>query len=80
VPAVGSTTEVAGNTVVGAPNAVRPATIFDLSGAPSDIVDRVVSVLCRMIFDFSLWSAAAKAAAALLVREETHRYVPRDEP
>jgi uncharacterized protein len=57
----------------------RPATIFDLSGVPSEIVDVVVSVLCRMIFDFSLWSAEAKAAPVLLVCEEAHRYVPRDE-
>lgn len=57
----------------------RPATIFDLSGVPSEIVDVVVSVLCRMIFDFSLWSAEAKAVPVLLVYEEAHRYVPRDE-
>jgi hypothetical protein len=67
VPAVGSTTEIAGTVIVGAPNAVRPATIFDLSGVPSAVVDVVVSVLCRMIFDFSLWSAEAKAAPLLLV-------------
>ncbi len=57
----------------------RPATIIDLSGVPSDIVDVVVSVLCRMIFDFAVWSVDAKAIPVLLVCEEAHRYVPRDE-
>jgi DNA helicase HerA-like ATPase len=57
----------------------RPATIIDLSGVPSEIVDVVVSVLCRMIFDFAVWSVDAKAIPVLLVCEEAHRYVPRDE-
>lgn len=56
----------------------RPFTILDLSGVPSEIVDVVVSVLCRMIFDFALWSVPAKALPMLLVCEEAHRYVPRD--
>jgi len=33
----------------------RPVTVVDLSGVPSGIVDAMVSVLCRMIFDFALW-------------------------
>ncbi len=57
----------------------RPATIIDLSGVPSEIVDVVVSVLCRMIFDFAVWSVDAKAIPVLLVCEEAHRYVPSDE-
>ena len=57
----------------------RPVTIVDLSGVPSEIVDVVVSVLCRMIFDFALWSVPAKALPVLLVCEEAHRYVPRQE-
>ncbi len=57
----------------------RPFTILDLSGVPSEIVDVVVSVLCRMIFDFALWSVPAKALPMLLVCEEAHRYVPRDD-
>lgn len=61
------------------PVSSRPATIIDLSGVPSEIVDVVVSVLCRMIFDFAVWSVDAKAVPVLLVCEEAHRYVPRDE-
>ena len=34
----------------------KPLSIIDLSGVPSDVVDVVVSVLCRMVFDFAVWS------------------------
>lgn len=57
----------------------KPITIIDLSGVPSEIVDVLVSVMCRMIFDFALWSVEHHAAPTLLVCEEAHRYVPRDE-
>jgi DNA helicase HerA-like ATPase len=56
----------------------KPITILDLSGVPSEIVDVVVSVLCRIIFDFALWSVPAQALPVLLVCEEAHRYVPAD--
>ncbi len=56
----------------------RPITIFDLSGVPSEIVDVAVSVMCRLIFDFALWSVPARALPVLLVCEEAHRYVPHD--
>ena len=45
-----------------------------LSGVPSEIVDVVVSVLCRLIFEFVLWSDRAKALPILLVCEEAHRW------
>jgi hypothetical protein len=57
----------------------RPITIIDLSGVPSEMVDVVVSVMCRTIFDFAVWSAESKAVPVLLVCEEAHRYVPSDE-
>jgi hypothetical protein len=58
------------------PVAGKPITIIDLSGVPSEIVDVVVSVLCRMVFDFALWSVQEKTVPVLLVCEEAHRYVP----
>jgi DNA helicase HerA-like ATPase len=61
------------------PVAGKPITIIDISGVPSEIVDVVVSVLCRLIFEFALWSDRAKAPPILLVCEEAHRYVPRDD-
>jgi DNA helicase HerA-like ATPase len=56
----------------------KPISIFTLSGVPSEIVDVVVSLLCRLIFDFALWSAKDKSVPLLLVCEEAHRYAPRD--
>jgi len=56
----------------------RPVSIIDLSGVPSEIVDAVVSVLCRMIFDFALWNVRPQAFPVLLVCEEAHRYVSSD--
>jgi hypothetical protein len=57
----------------------KPVTIIDLSGVPSEIVDVTVSVLCRLVFEFALWSPRDKAPPVLLVCEEAHRYVPRDD-
>ena len=57
----------------------KPVTIIDLSGMPSEIVDVVVSVLFRLVFEFALWTDRAKAPPILLVCEEAHRYVPRDD-
>ncbi len=54
----------------------RPITVMQLAGFPSEVVDSVVSVLCRMAFDFGLWSEGA--APLLVVCEEAHRYVPAD--
>ena len=64
--------------VVRVPVDQKPVTTVDLSGVPSEIVDVLVSVMCRIIFDFALWSAEPQAAPTLLVCEEAHRYVPRD--
>lgn len=61
------------------PVAGKPITIVDLSGVPSEIVEVLVSMLSRMIFDFNLWSERSKAVPVLLVCEEAHRYVPKGE-
>ena len=37
----------------------KPITILELTGLPSEIVNVVVSVLCRMTFDFALYGARA---------------------
>ena len=61
------------------PVAGKPLTIMDLSGVPSEIVDVVVSVLCRAIFDFAVWSEHDQATPVLVVCEEAQRYVPQDD-
>jgi DNA helicase HerA-like ATPase len=54
----------------------KPMTIMQLAGFPAEVVDSVVSVLCRMAFDFGLWSDGV--APLLFVCEEAHRYAPAD--
>lgn len=54
----------------------KPMTIMQLAGFPAEVVDAVVSVLCRMAFDFGLWSDGT--SPMLLVCEEAHRYAAAD--
>jgi len=54
----------------------KPITILDLSAVPSDILNIVVSVLCRITFDLALYSD--RQLPILLVCEEAHRYLPED--
>jgi DNA helicase HerA-like ATPase len=54
----------------------KPMTVMGLAGFPAEVVDSVVSVLCRMAFDFGLWSDGV--APLLLVCEEAHRYASAD--
>jgi DNA helicase HerA-like ATPase len=58
------------------PPAGKPMTIMQLAGFPAEVIDSVVSVLCRMAFDFGLWSDGV--APLLFVCEEAHRYAPAD--
>jgi len=57
----------------------QPLTILDISAVPSEVVNVVVSVLCRLIFDFALYTDREDAIPILLVCDEAHRYIPRDE-
>jgi hypothetical protein len=57
----------------------RPISIVDVSGVPSDVTSVVVSVLARMVFDYAIWSRTEAQRPLLLVCEEAHRYVPKDE-
>jgi len=53
-----------------------PMTVMQFAGFPSDVLDAVVSVLCRMAFELGLWSDGV--SPLLLVCEEAHRYVSAD--
>jgi DNA helicase HerA-like ATPase len=57
------------------PSNGRPITVLDLAGVPSEVLNVIVAVLCRMAFDFGLWSG--HAVPLLLVCEEAHRYAPQ---
>ncbi len=55
----------------------KPVTVMQLAGFPAEVVDSVVSVLCRMAFDFGLWSDGV--APLLFICEEAHRYASSSE-
>ena len=61
------------------PSHGRPISIVDVSGIPSEVTSVVVSVLARMVFDYAIWSRTEAQRPILLVCEEAHRYVPKDD-
>lgn len=54
----------------------KPITVFQMSGIPSEVVNSVASVLCRLAFDLAL--ASDSRIKTLVVCEEAHRYIPAD--
>lgn len=54
----------------------KPITVLQLAGLPAEVVDSVVSVVCRMGFEFGVWSEGS--APLLVCCEEAHRYAPAD--
>ncbi len=54
----------------------KPITVFQMSGIPSEVVNSVASVLCRLAFDMAL--ASESKIKTLVVCEEAHRYIPAD--
>lgn len=54
----------------------KPITSFQLSGIPSEVVNAVASVLCRIAFEIALWGNGH--LRLLVLCEEAHRYVPAD--
>lgn len=57
------------------PSQGKPMTVLDLSAVPSDIMKVVISLLCRLAFDFAYWGDGN--TPVLLVCEEAHRYAAR---
>jgi DNA helicase HerA-like ATPase len=53
-----------------------PISVMQLAGFPSEAVDALVSVICRVAFDLGLWSDGGNPV--LLVCEEAHRYMAAD--
>jgi uncharacterized protein len=54
----------------------KPMTIMQLAGLPVEGIDAIVCALCRLAFDFGLWSDGA--SPMLFVCEEAHRYAAAD--
>ncbi len=67
--------DVLGN-IYRVPIAGKPITVFQMSGIPSEVVNSVASVLCRLAFDMAL--ASNSQVKTLVVCEEAHRYIPAD--
>lgn len=55
----------------------KQITVLDLSGVPFDIVNVIVSLLARMVFDFNFWNKNKSDFPVLLVFEEAHNYLPQ---
>lgn len=57
----------------------RPIVIADLSGVPNQVLQRVVSVLLRLLYDSLIWarklSEGGRERPLLIVLEEAHRYL-----
>jgi DNA helicase HerA-like ATPase len=53
-----------------------PISVMQLAGFPSEVVDSVVSAICRMAFDLGVWSDGANPM--LIMCEEAHRYMSSD--
>lgn len=50
-------------------------TVLDLSRVPFDVINVLVSLLGRIIFDFNLWNRSRNEFPMLIVFEEAHTYL-----
>jgi DNA helicase HerA-like ATPase len=57
----------------------KPVTIFDLSGVPSSILNTIIGVLMRILYEALFWtrnlSQGGRQRPLLLVMEEAHNYL-----
>ncbi len=53
----------------------KHVTIIDLSRVPSDVVNVLVSLVGRVIYDFNLWNPSRQDFPVLTVFEEAHTYL-----
>jgi DNA helicase HerA-like ATPase len=58
------------------PHNGRQISIVDMSALPAEVMNSVVSVISRLVYDLAVSSQGA--VQTLLVCEEAHRYVPAD--
>ncbi|MDP1676357.1 MAG: ATP-binding protein [Bacteroidota bacterium] len=55
----------------------KQITAIDLSGVPYDIVNTIVALLARTIFDFNFWNKNKAEFPILMLFEEAHNYLPQ---
>lgn len=61
------------------PDAGKPVSIIDLAGVPTEIVNVVVATLSRLVLDYAIKTPRAIRTPMLLLCEEAHRYLPRNQ-
>lgn len=59
----------------------KPITILDLGGVPFEIMDLVIGLICRIVFESMFWGryidGFGRKRPVLMVFEEAHTYLPR---
>lgn len=55
----------------------KQITTIDLSGVPFDIVNTIVALLARTVFDFNFWNKSKADFPILMLFEEAHNYLPQ---
>lgn len=55
----------------------KQITVIDLSGVPFDIVNTIVALLARTVFDFNFWNKSKADFPVLMLFEEAHNYLPQ---
>jgi len=63
---------------VGLGDPKRPITVIDLSTVPFDVRPTVSAQIGRLAFEFNYWNPQYRDFPLLLVCEEAHAYIPRD--
>ena len=56
----------------------KPISIIDISAVPSEITNVVVSLICRLVFDFAVRCNREDVMPVLVACDEAHRYIPRN--
>jgi len=64
---------------VGLGNPKRPITIIDLNAVPFDVRPTVTAQIGRLAFEFNYWNPQYRDFPILLICEEAHSYIPREE-
>ncbi|MBZ6255191.1 DUF87 domain-containing protein [Streptomyces olivaceus] len=64
------------------PNSLANVTVIDLSGVPFEVLSITVSLVSRLLFDYSYYfkknsTSSSVETPLLLVYEEAHKYVPK---
>ncbi|MCB1857600.1 MAG: DUF853 family protein [Gammaproteobacteria bacterium] len=57
----------------------RQITVIDFSAVPFDVRPTVSAQIGRLAFEFNYWNPQAREFPILLVCEEAHAYIPRDQ-